>query len=62
MSRSDIRWEYKTIRVKPGMLGSFDAEKIDEALRPEGNAGWELVNTIFPGPLSPLLLILKRQQ
>jgi hypothetical protein len=61
MSRSDIRWEYKTIRIKPGMLGSYDAEKIDETLRPEGHAGWELVNAICPAPLAPILLILKRQ-
>lgn len=62
MSRSDIRWEYKTIRIKPGLLGNFDPERIDEALRSEGHAGWELVNALSPGPLAPILLILKRPQ
>ncbi len=54
------RWDYKTLRIKPGLLGSFDTEVIDEALRQEGNAGWELVSAVQTGALQPILLFLKR--
>ena len=53
-------WDYRTLRVKPGLLGSFDTEVIDEILRREGNAGWELVSAVQTGALQPILLFLKR--
>lgn len=53
-------WEYKTLRVKPGLLGSFDTERFDEILRAEGRAGWELVSAVQTGPVQPVLLFLKR--
>ncbi len=59
---SSNRWDYKTVRIKPGLLGSFDTEAIDEILRREGNAGWELVNALQTGALQPVLLFLKRQR
>ena len=53
-------WDYKTLRIKPGLLGSFDTEVIDEALRHEGNGGWELVSVVQTGALQPILLFFKR--
>jgi len=53
-------WDYKTLRIKPGLLGSFDIEAIDDALRREGHSGWELVSAVQTGTLHPILLFLKR--
>jgi hypothetical protein len=60
MANTNIRWEYKTLRIKPGLLGSFDFGVIDETLAREGNQGWELVNAMTLGMALPIVLFLKR--
>jgi len=56
----DTKWDYKTLRIKPGLFGSFDFEAVDDSLRREGMQGWELVNALPLGTLQPILLFFKR--
>ncbi len=60
MSDASRRWDYRTVRIKPSLLGTFDTETLDAALQREGRDGWELVNALQTGPLQPILLFFKR--
>ncbi|WP_083487690.1 DUF4177 domain-containing protein [Pseudoxanthomonas dokdonensis] len=54
------RWEYQVIEVKPGMLGGFRADAIQEELTRHGKLGWELVNLVSH-PMQMSLLVFKRE-
>ncbi|KAF1709360.1 hypothetical protein CSC70_11165 [Pseudoxanthomonas kalamensis DSM 18571] len=54
------RWNYLTVKVKPGLMGGFDPEAIQSELVKHGNQGWELVNMIAPTHGVSALLIFKR--
>ncbi|HXS03066.1 MAG TPA: DUF4177 domain-containing protein [Rhodanobacter sp.] len=57
-------WEYKVVTVK--RQGTFkltdtpDDSDLIALLNREGNQGWELVNALGYGPVSPVTLYLKR--
>ena len=57
------RWQYLTIELSASMLkGGPTAEKIQAELTKQGNLGWELVNMVHYGQLSPAMLIFKKEQ
>ena len=56
------RWQYLTVEMKPGFIISRpNAKTIQEELTKQGNLGWELVNLIVSQPISPVLLIFKKE-
>ncbi|MGE8213887.1 MULTISPECIES: DUF4177 domain-containing protein [unclassified Stenotrophomonas] len=57
------RWQYLTIELPASMLkGGPTVEKIQAELTKQGNLGWELVNMVHYGQLSPAMLIFKKEQ
>ncbi|MNN90190.1 hypothetical protein D3C81_2080970 [compost metagenome] len=57
------RWQYLTIEMPPSMMkGGPHPEKVQEELTKQGNLGWELVNMVHYGQLSPAVLIFKKEQ
>ncbi|MGE8281375.1 MAG: DUF4177 domain-containing protein [Stenotrophomonas sp.] len=56
------RWQYLTIELPASMLkGGPTAEKVQAELTKQGNLGWELVNMVHYGQLSPAMLIFKKE-
>ena len=55
------RWQYQVVEIKPGMMGGFKQEVLQEALQRQGLSGWELVQVVSNGPLTALLAVFKRQ-
>lgn len=57
------RWQYLTIEMSPSMMkGGPHPEKVQAELTKQGNLGWELVNMVHYGSMSPALLIFKKEQ
>ena len=57
------RWQYLTIEMPPSMMkGGPHPEKVQTELTKQGNLGWELVNMVHYGSMSPALLIFKKEQ
>jgi hypothetical protein len=55
------RWQYQVVEIKPGMMGGFKTEVVQEALNQHGRLGWELVELVSPGQLMPMLAVFKRE-
>lgn len=55
------RWKYQIIEIKPGIMGGFKSDTVQEELTRQGNLGWELVQVIANGPLVPMMMVFKRQ-
>ncbi|MBO9717301.1 MAG: DUF4177 domain-containing protein [Pseudoxanthomonas sp.] len=56
------RWQYQVVEIKPGLMGGFKAEVVQEALVRQGQLGWELVE-LMPsnsGSMS-VLAVFKRE-
>lgn len=54
------RWNYLTVEIKPGLMGGFKGEAVQEVLARQGQLGWELVSVMTNGPLTPALAIFKK--
>ncbi|MBZ4039676.1 DUF4177 domain-containing protein [Novilysobacter selenitireducens] len=54
------RWMYEVVEVKPGIMGGFKTEVMQEALNRMGRQGWELVNVVLTGPMMPALAVFKK--
>jgi hypothetical protein len=54
------RWQYQVVEIKPGMMGTFKAEVVQEALVRQGQLGWELVELMPSGSMS-MLAVFKRE-
>ncbi|MGH8054042.1 MAG: DUF4177 domain-containing protein [Stenotrophomonas sp.] len=56
------RWQYLTIEMPASLMkGGPPAEKVQAELTKQGNLGWELVNMVHYGQLSPAVLIFKKE-
>ncbi len=55
------RWKYQIIEIKPGIMGGFKSDAVQEELTRQGHLGWELVQVIANGPLVPMMMVFKRQ-
>ncbi|GAB3056409.1 DUF4177 domain-containing protein [Stenotrophomonas tumulicola] len=55
------RWNYLSIEIKPGMMGGFKNEEVQAELTRQGQLGWELVNIVFAAPLTPAILVFKKE-
>jgi len=56
------RWQYLTVEIKPGFfLSRPNPKAIQEELTRQGNLGWELMNIIVGQPLTPALLVFKKE-
>ena len=56
------RWTYQVIEFKPGLMGGFKRDNIQEELNRQGMQGWELVNISMLGPLAPAFAVFKKAQ
>jgi hypothetical protein len=56
-----MRWQYQVVEIKPGLMGGFKPEAMQEVLARQGQLGWELVEIVSPGQLAPLLAVFKRE-
>ncbi len=54
------RWTYKVVEIKPGIMGGFKAEAMEETLNAMGLKGWELVNVAVTGPMMAALAVFKK--
>jgi hypothetical protein len=48
------------VEIKPGLMGGFKAEVVQEALVRQGQLGWELVELMPSGSMS-MLAVFKRE-
>lgn len=55
-------FEHKVIEVKPKLFGNTLLADTSEALRREGQQGWELVSAVQNASTSPLLMFFKRRR
>jgi hypothetical protein len=56
------RWQYQVVEIKPGMMGGFKPEVVQEALLRQGQLGWELVQlTPSNSGFMPMLAVFKRE-
>jgi len=58
------RWSYRTVEVKPNLMGIVKAEQIQDELTKQGQLGWELVNAIglvSASPFTTSVLIFKKE-
>lgn len=53
-------YEYHIVEIKPGLMGGFKTEVVQEALVREGRKGWELVQVITTSAVTPMLAVFKR--
>ncbi|MFP7723673.1 DUF4177 domain-containing protein [Lysobacter sp. A3-1-A15] len=53
------RWMYEVVEIKPGLMGGFKTEVVQEALNTRGRLGWELVNLVV-SPAMPALAVFKK--
>ncbi|WP_434212161.1 DUF4177 domain-containing protein [[Pseudomonas] boreopolis] len=54
------RWQYLTVEIKPGLMGGFKRDALQEVLNKHGQLGWELVNFVIINSVSPSLAIFKK--
>ena len=54
------RWQYQVLEIKPGMMGGFKQDVVQDALQRQGQSGWELLQVVSNGPLTALLAVFKR--
>jgi len=54
------RWNYQVIEIKPGLMGGFNSQTVQEELTRQGIQGWELVQIVVSAPVRPLMLVFKR--
>ncbi|MCF7752001.1 DUF4177 domain-containing protein [Bacillus subtilis subsp. subtilis] len=55
------RWSYLTVEVKPNWTGSIDTEEVQTVLNRHGQLGWELINIVFAAPMTPAVLLFKKE-
>ena len=53
------QWKYLTVEVKPGLMGGFESNAIQNVLERHGHLGWELVNVVIYSPFTPALVFFK---
>lgn len=56
------RWIYQVIEFKPGLMGGFKRDNIQEELNRQGMQGWELVSISMLGLLAPAFAVFKKAQ
>lgn len=56
------RWIYQVIEFKPGLMGGFKRDNIQEELNRQGMQGWELVNISMLGLGAPAFAVFKKAQ
>ncbi|MBD9368666.1 DUF4177 domain-containing protein [Xanthomonas sp. XNM01] len=56
------RWKYQVIEIKPGIMGGFRADTVQEELSRQGRLGWELVQVVANGPLVPMMMVFKQPE
>lgn len=54
------RWSYQVIEIKPGLLGRFKPQVIQDELNRLGLQGWELVSLVVSSPMAPAIVVLKK--
>lgn len=57
----NTRWDYRTIEIKPGLMGKIKPEDVQAELGRHGAQGWELVSAVAPHASLALLLFFKRE-
>ena len=55
------RWQYQVEEIKPGLMGGFKQEVVQETLVRQGQQGWELVQIVANGPITAMLAVFKRE-
>ena len=59
---NDQTWSYQTLEIKPGFMGNFAIDHLNDVLTAEGLKGWELVSTLNVGPMRPIILFMKKKR
>jgi hypothetical protein len=54
------RWKYLVVSIKSGLTSATFEQRLQEALDKHGSQGWELVQTLPPGPWGGTPLVFKK--